>query len=131
MYVNARSATTDIDNYNINGPWAYNHGLGAFLRFWGVFQFKQIQPLPSPHKQYWTRQERMILSWRVYPELFPSFNFGWGEGELQENFEKDALFSEGTEKWQKNMNIVALSLGLLSRIVDGVFFRNSLNKNYF
>ena len=23
---------------------------------------------------------------------------GWGEGELQENFEKDALFHEGTEK---------------------------------
>ena len=29
---------------------------------------------------------------RVYLELFPSFNFvyGGGEGELQENFEKDA-----------------------------------------
>ena len=31
---------------------------------------------------------------RVYPDLFSEFQFciGWGEGELQENFEKDALF---------------------------------------
>ena len=40
-----------------------------------------------------------------------------GEGELQENSEKDALFWEGTEKWQKNMNIAVLFQGLLSRIV--------------
>ena len=31
---------------------------------------------------------------RVYPEFFPRFPLciGWGEGELQENFEKYALF---------------------------------------
>ena len=32
-----------------------------------------------------------------------------GEGELQDNFEEDALFYEETEKWQKNMNIAVLS----------------------
>ena len=37
---------------------------------------------------------------------------GGGGGELQENFQKDALFYEGTEKWQKNMNIALLSQGL-------------------
>ena len=42
---------------------------------------------------------------------------GWREGELQGNFGKDALFEEGTDKWQKNMNIAVLSQGLLSRIV--------------
>ena len=41
---------------------------------------------------------------------------GWEEGELQENFEKNALFYEGTEKWQKNMNIALLSQRLLSMI---------------
>ena len=58
--------------------------LGTLLRFWGVYQFTQVQPLPSPHKQCWTRVSR----------IFPSFNFciGWKEEELQENFEKDALF---------------------------------------
>ena len=40
-----------------------------------------------------------------------------GEGELQKNFEKDALFYEGTEEWQKNMNTAELSQGLLSIIV--------------
>ena len=31
---------------------------------------------------------------RVYPDFFPKFQFciGWGKGELQENFEKDARF---------------------------------------
>ena len=39
--------------------------LGTLLRFWGVYQFTQVQPLPSPHKQCWTRVSR----------IFPSFNF--------------------------------------------------------
>ena len=58
---------------------------------------------------------------RAYPEFFPSFNFvkdgGWRKGELQENFEKDPLFYEGTQKWQKNMNTALLSQGLLSMTV--------------
>ena len=41
---------------------------------------------------------------------------GWGEEELQENFEKDALFSEDTQKWQKILNNALLSKGRLSRI---------------
>ena len=43
--------------------------------------------------------------------------FRVGEGELQENFEKDALFYEGTQKWQKTVNIAVLSQGLLFMIV--------------
>ena len=40
----------------------------------------------------------------TYPEFFPSFNFYRRRGgELQENFEKDALFYEGTQKLQKIM----------------------------
>ena len=34
--------------------------LGTLLRFWGVFQFTQVQPLPSPHKQCWTRVSRFF-----------------------------------------------------------------------
>ena len=58
--------------------------LGTLLRFWGVFQFTQVQPLPSLHKQCWTRVSR----------IFSEFQFciEGGEGELQENFEKDSLF---------------------------------------
>ena len=40
--------------------------LGTLLRFWGVFQFKQVQSLPHPTNNVG----------RVYPEFFfPSFNF--------------------------------------------------------
>ena len=78
------------------------------LHFWDVFQFTQVQPLPSPRKQCWTS-----ASW-----IFSEFQLciGWGEGELQENFEKGALFYEGTEKWQKNMNNAVLPQRLLSMI---------------
>ena len=58
--------------------------LGTLLHFWGVFQFTQVQPLPSPHKQCWTRVSRIFSEFQLC--------IGWGEGELQENFEKGALF---------------------------------------
>ena len=58
--------------------------------FWRVFQFTQVQPLPSPHKQCWTRVSRIFSEFQLF--------IGWGEGEVQENFENDALFEEETEK---------------------------------
>ena len=84
--------------------------LGTLLHFCGVFKFAQAQPLPSPHKQRWKGVSR----------IFPEFQLciGWGKGELQDNYEKDALFCEGTQKWQIIM-IIALSFqGRLSRIVE-------------
>ena len=65
---------------NKSQPGLQNKTRGTRLRFWGVFQFTQIQTLPSPHKQYWTRVSEFQLC------------IGWGEGEPQENFENDALF---------------------------------------
>ena len=64
----------------------YNNGQKSYilLHFWGVFQFKQVQPLPSPHKHCWTRVSRIFSEFQLC--------IGWGDGELQENFEKDALF---------------------------------------
>ena len=58
--------------------------LGARLYFWGFFQFILVQPLPSPHKQCWTRVSRIFFRVSALHRV--------GEGELQENFEKDALF---------------------------------------
>ena len=84
--------------------------LGTLLRFWGVFQFIQVQLLPSPHKQCWTRVSRTFSE-------FP-LCIGWGKGELQKDFENNALFLGGTEKRQNSMNAAVLSKGLLSRIVE-------------
>ena len=51
----------------------------------------------------------------MYPIFFPSFNFvGVGGGTNEENFEKVALFYEGTQILH---NHALLSQGLLSRIV--------------
>ena len=58
--------------------------LGTLLRFWGVFQFTQVGPLPSPHKQCWTHVSRFFSEFQLC--------IGWGERELQENFKNDALF---------------------------------------
>ena len=43
-------------------PTIVDKSLGA-LAFLGVFQFTQVQPLPSPHKQCWTRVSR------IFPEF--------------------------------------------------------------
>ena len=32
-------------------PTIMDKSLGTLLHFWGVFQFRQVQPLPSPHKR--------------------------------------------------------------------------------
>ena len=63
--------------------------LGTLLRFWGVFQFTQVQPLPSPYKQCWTRVSR------IFSEI--QLCIGWGEGELQEHFENDAVLRGSRE----------------------------------
>ena len=82
----------------INGPTIMNKSLGTLLRFWGVFQFTQVQPLPSPHKQCWTRVSR------IFSEI--QFCIGWGgggggEGELHENFENDAVLRGSREMTEK------------------------------
>ena len=55
--------------------------LWTLVHFWGLFQFILAQPLPSPHKQRWTRVSRIFFS---------KFQLctGWGKEELQENFER-------------------------------------------
>ena len=70
-----------------------DRSLGTLLRFWGVFYFTPAQKLPSPHKQCWTRASRIFSEFQLC--------IGWGEGKLQENFEKDALFYEGTQNDRK------------------------------
>ena len=57
-------------------PTIMDKSVGTLLRFWGLFQFTQVQLLPSPHKQ--CSEFQLCI--------------GWGEGKLQENFENDALF---------------------------------------
>ena len=39
--------------------------LRTLLHFWGVFQFTQVQPLPSPHKQCWTRVSRIFSEFQL------------------------------------------------------------------
>ena len=46
--------------------------VGTLLLFWGVFQFTQVQSLPSPHKQCWTRVSR------IFSEI--QLCIGWGGG---------------------------------------------------
>ena len=87
-----------------------DESLGTLLHFCGVFKFAQAQPLPPPHKQ----------SWKGVSRIFPEFQLciGWWKGELQDNFEKDTLFCESTQKVQIITNTALLSQGLLSRIVE-------------
>ena len=83
--------------------------LGTLLRFWGVFQFTQVQPLPSPHKQCWTRASRIFF--RV------STLYRVGGGRTARKFRKECTVLTGNREMTENMNITVLSQGLLSRIV--------------
>ena len=60
--------------------------LGHFnLHVWGTFQFTQVQPLPP-----FTPQTMLNGVSRTFSKF--QLCIGWGKGELQENFKKDALF---------------------------------------
>ena len=81
--------------------------LGHFCRkFLDVFQSQPPSPTTPLHFT-----ENVA---RIYPEVFSEFQLciGWGEGELQENFKKETLFNEGTQKLQEVLNIALLSQGL-------------------
>ena len=54
------------------------------LAFLGRFPIHTGPTPPSPHKQFWTRLSRIFSEFQLC--------IGLGEGERQENFEKDALF---------------------------------------
>ena len=54
------------------------------LAFLGRFPIHTGQTPPLTQKQCWTRVSRIFSEFQLC--------IGWGEGELQENFEKDALF---------------------------------------
>ena len=83
--------------------------LGTILHLWSYFHFHTYPaPLP-PHKERWTRLSRMFSEFQHC--------VGWGKGELQEKFEKDALFNEGTQKLPKILNTALLSKGFLFSIV--------------
>ena len=92
-------------------PLIYNHG----QKSWDNFAFVELfsihtypAPLP-PHKERWTRLSRMFSEFQHC--------VGWGKGELQEKFEKDALFNEGAQKLPKILNTALLSQGFLFSIV--------------
>ena len=63
------------------------------LAFLGVFQFTQAQPLPSAHKQCWTRVSRIFFRVSTLHRV--------GKGELRENFEKDELNYDGIQNDRK------------------------------
>ena len=67
--------------------------LGTLLHYlWGFFQFTHSQPFPHPH---------LTNNFgRVYLQFFfrGSTLYRVGARELQESFDKDALFYEGTRK---------------------------------
>ena len=92
--------------------------LGTLLHLWSYFQFTHTQPLPPPHKQRWTRLSRMFSEFQHC--------VGWGKKEVQEKFEKDTLFNEGTQKLPKILNTALLSHGFLSRIVSCQLVQKSL-----
>ena len=99
--------------------------LGTLLHFWGVFQFTQAQPLPSPHKQCWTCTSRIFSASKLCMGLRAE-----GEETNARKFRKGSTVWWGNPEWQKNMNIASLSQGPLSMIVQ-VWFQDNCFFEWF
>ena len=97
--------------------------LEALLRFWGVFQFTQVQPLPSPHKQCWTRVSR------TFSEI--QLCVGWGEGELEENFENDAVLRGSREITGKYAYCITVPRTFVHDCLNPGFGGKSLFSSFF
>ena len=67
------------------GSMDYNHG----QKSWDTFAFLRHFPIHTGPTPPLTPQCWICVS-RIFSEF--QLSIGWGEGELQENFEKDALF---------------------------------------
>ena len=83
----------------------------ATLKTWRDYSRASFSPVhkgPTPPLTIQTKLDTCIQN---FFRVSTFYRVG-GKGELQENFEKDALFYEGAQKWQKNMNIALLSQGL-------------------
>ena len=50
---------------NLLGTTIMDKSRGTLLRFWGIFQFTQVQRLTSPHKQCWTRVSRIFSEFQL------------------------------------------------------------------
>ena len=61
--------------------------LVTLLHFWGVFQFTQVQPLLSPHKQCWMSVSRIFSEFQVF--------IGWGGGRTARRFRKGCTVLRG------------------------------------
>ena len=61
-------------------PTMMDKSLGTLLHFWGVFQFTQVQLLPSPHKKSWMG--------KFFSELQLCIGWGGGGGGTTRKFQK-------------------------------------------
>ena len=86
-------------------------GLGTRLYLWSSF-FNPHMLSPSLFRTNNVALDACIQN------FFSEFHYcvGWQEGELQQNFEKNALFNKGTQRLQKIVITALLSQGLLARL---------------
>ena len=85
-------------------PNIKDKSIGDTFAFVGVFSVDTCPtPLPTPQ----TKLNVCIQNFFEFQHCV-----GWREGELEEHFEKDALFYEGIHKLQKIMNTALLSQAL-------------------
>ena len=82
--------------------------LGTLLHFWGVFQFTQVQPLPSPNKQFWTRVSRIISEFQLC--------IGRGRKNCKKMSKRMHCFKRKPRN-ERKIWILQYCPGLLSRIV--------------
>ena len=98
--------------YGVETRKSCNHGQKSWDTFAFLGRFSIHTSLIPPL----TPQTTLDACIKNYFRVSTLYRVG-GEGELQENFEKDAVFYEGKRKLQKIMNNALRSQRLLSMIV--------------
>ena len=86
QWLHDKEALSEYWSISYKKKQANNHGQKSWdtLAFLWHFPIHTIMPNPSPHPTSWICVVRILSEFQIC--------IGWGEGELQENFENDALF---------------------------------------
>ena len=97
-------------------PTIMDKSLGTLFPLWGVFQFTQVQPLPSPTNNVGRGQGDGLLTRCIQNVFRVSTLYRVGGGRSARKFRKGCTVFRGNRQMTEKYESI-LSQGLLSRIV--------------
>ena len=94
--------------------------------FLGIFQFTQVQPLPSPHKHCWTCVSRIFSEFQLC--------IVWGEENCKKISKRCTVVrgnQEMTEKYEYCSTVTRTWIAVIGSVKVSIFFCHILNIFYY